>query len=107
VALEDDYRAYREAIASAIRILRPGAEVATSGLDSLEEELASLDPHLVICSVPVSAVPSPTLAWVELSLDPIRPTLVCIGGRYFERKNPALDAILWVIDETEKLLEKS
>jgi hypothetical protein len=104
VALEDDYRAYREAIASAIRLLRPGAEVVTSGLDALEEEVASLDPHLVICSVP--AVPGAALAWVELSLDPIRPTLVCIGGRYFERKNPALDAILWVVDETEKHLEK-
>jgi hypothetical protein len=41
VALEDDYRAYRETIASALRILRPGAEVATSGPDTLEEEVVT------------------------------------------------------------------
>ncbi|MDQ3791212.1 MAG: hypothetical protein M3341_00925 [Actinomycetota bacterium] len=88
VALEDDYRAYRETIASALRILRPGAEVATSGPDTLEEEVASLDPHLVICSVPEDAVPVSTLAWVQLSLDPIKPTVICIGGRHFVRENP-------------------
>jgi hypothetical protein len=85
VALEDDYR---ETIASALRILRPGAEVATSGPDTLEEEVVSLDPHLVICSVPEDAVPVSTLAWVQLSLDPIKPTVICIGGRHFVRENP-------------------
>jgi hypothetical protein len=106
VALEGDYRAYREAIASAIRILRPSAEVAASGLDELDEEVARLDPHLVITSLPADAVSGERLAWVELSLEPIRPTVVSIGGRSFTQSNPALEAILWVVDETEGLLGK-
>jgi hypothetical protein len=30
VALEDDYRAYRETIAAVLRVLRPGAEVRST-----------------------------------------------------------------------------
>jgi hypothetical protein len=104
VALEDDYRAYREVIAVGIEVLRPHVEVAVSGLDALEQEVARLDPHVVICSLPAAHGPGDRVAWVELSLDPGRPTAVCIGGRYFERNNPALEAILEVIDKAECLV---
>jgi hypothetical protein len=107
VALDDNYRAYREVIATGIRLVRPNTEVATSGVDALEEEVARLDPHMVICNLPATAgsgerVPS----WVELSLDPTRPSVVRIGGSYSERSNPTLEALLQVIDEVDRTLRE-
>jgi hypothetical protein len=104
VALHDDYRAYRGAIAAGIRLLRPHVEVATTGLDALEDEAARLDPHVVICSLPATADSGERLAWVELSLDPARPSVVRVGGSYSKQSNPALEALLRVIDEAERLV---
>src|SRR3712207_8634181 len=38
-SLEENYRAYREMIAAALRILRPDAKVQSAALERLEEEL--------------------------------------------------------------------
>ena len=42
VCFQDNYRAYRDVIASGIRILRPHAEVETADADALEEERTRL-----------------------------------------------------------------
>ena len=102
--MDDDYRAYRGAIAAGIQLLRPHVEVATTGLDALEEEVARLDPHVVICSLPATVASYEKLAWVELSLDPARPSKVRVAGSYSEQSNPALEALLRVIDEAERLV---
>jgi hypothetical protein len=104
VGLEDDYRSYREVIADGIQILRPRAEVVAAGLDALKEEVRRFDPHLVICSLPVTAGYGDTLGWVELSLESSRPTVVCIEGRYSEQNNPTLEELLSILDEVEQLI---
>src|SRR5688500_13436417 len=92
LAFEDDYRAYRGVIAAAIQILRPQAEaVETAGLEALREEIERFAPQLVICSRPNTVDPGGRPAWVELPMDPLRPTRVCVGGRYSERTTPTLD----------------
>jgi hypothetical protein len=101
VALEDDYRAYREVIAAGIRILRPHAEVETANLEALEEELERFDPQLVICSGHKQVESGGKPAWIELSMDPTQPTKISIGGRYLERSNPTVETLLEVIDELE------
>ncbi len=101
VATEDEYRAYREVIAAGIETLRPGTEVTAIGLDQLEGELARLEPQVVVCTRPAGS--GVRLAWVELSLDPTRPTKISLGGRRSESTNPALETLLAVIDEAEGL----
>lgn len=105
VAFEDEYRTYREVIAATIRILRPCAEVATSDLEALEEELARFDPHLVICSCPRPASSSSVHAWIVLSLDLDDPAKICIDGHYSEQHNPNLEALLVILDEVERLIQ--
>ncbi len=104
VALEDDYRAYREVIAAGIRVSRPGAEVTASALDALEEELRRFDPHLVICSLPAVAGPGDRIGWVELPMHPTRPGVICIRGRYSMRNPLTMKVLLQVLDEVEQLI---
>ena len=106
VVFEDEYRAYRETIAAAIRILRPRTQVESAELEALAEEVERLDPHLVVCSRPNTVDPRGRPAWVELPIDPTRPARVCIGGRYSERTNPTLEVLLQVVDEVEERLAR-
>ena len=93
-------------IAAGIQVLRPQVEVATSGLDALEEEKARLDPHVVVCCLPATMGPGDRVAWVELSIDPTQPTVICVDGRYSEVRNPVLEVLLGVVDEVERLVDK-
>jgi hypothetical protein len=87
VAFEDEYRSYRDVIAVSIRLLCPCAEVATSDLGALEEELARFDPHLVICSCPGPASSGGVDTWIEIFLDLVGPARICISGHYSEQHN--------------------
>ncbi|MDQ5827258.1 MAG: hypothetical protein M3441_24120 [Chloroflexota bacterium] len=99
VALEDDFRAYRDTIAVGLQILRPDVEVESASLEVLDEELERLDPHLVICSGHEEIESVGTSAWIELSLDPTQPTKIRVGKRHLERTNPALMELVDIVDE--------
>ncbi len=103
MAIEDEYRAYREVLAAGIVTLRPGTEVTAAGIDRLEEELECLDPEVVICSRPEPTGSGVTVAWVELPLNPTRRAKISLGGRRFESTNPTLDTLLAIIDEAERI----
>ncbi len=105
VAFEDEYRAYGEAIASAIRGSRQRVEVAVAELGTLGAEVVRLDPDLVICSRPNTVDPGGRPAWVELSADPDQPSRICVGGRRSESRNPSFEELLSAIDELEGLIE--
>ena len=101
MALEDDYRAYREMVAAGLRILRPHSEVESTTIEAFEEELERLDPQVVICNGHEEVESGSRIAWIELSLDPTRPTKISVGGHYFERINPTVEELLEIIDELE------
>ena len=92
---------------------RPHLDVAAAGLEALQTEVARLDPHLVISSLPNPATEQEDeegklrLAWVELSVDPHLPSKFCVSGRRWESLNPSLEELLDVIDETERLVLSS
>lgn len=52
VAFEDEYRAFRDAIAEALQILHPGDEVEAAELGAIEERMAVFDPRMAVASVP-------------------------------------------------------
>ena len=105
MATEDEYRAYREVIVAGLEALQPGTEVTAVGLDQLEGELERLDPEVVVCTRPPPTGSGARLAWVELSLDPTRPTKISLGGRRSESTNPTLEELLAVMDEAEGSLK--
>jgi hypothetical protein len=101
VAIEDDYRVYRETIAAGLRVLRPHAEVKSASLEALEEELEHFDPQVVICSSHKDLESNGSRTWIELSIDPTQPTKISAGGRYLERTNPSVRELLEIIGESE------
>ena len=107
VAFGDDYRTYRDVIAAGISILRPRVEVETASLETLGERIEHYGPELVICCGHEVAHSGGVPAWVELSIDPTRPTRVCVSGRYSERTNLTREVLLEVIDEVEELIRTS
>jgi hypothetical protein len=101
IAFEDEYHIYQGTIAATIRILRPHAEVETVGLEALGEKVERFDPQVVISSLSRIASSDGVSAWIELSIDPARPTKIHAGERCSEMLNPTLDKLLAVIDELD------
>jgi hypothetical protein len=111
VAFEDDYRSYRETIAAAIQGLRPGLEVDSVALGGLEEELARLDPQVVVCGRPNAPVPDdasgdaggrgPT--WITLPTDDLRQPaeIFYADGGHRETRELLMPELLVVLDEVE------
>jgi hypothetical protein len=98
VAFDDDYGAYADALSKAIGVARPHLNVVPVGLEALETQVARLDPHLVISSLPNPAAEQEDeeegkllLAWVELSVDPHLPSQFCVDNRRWESLNPSLE----------------
>ena len=102
IAFEDEYRTYREFMASAVRTHRPHIEVVAAGLGGLGEEVARFDP-LPGNLQPNTVDPGGRPAWVELPPDPERLAEICLEGERSEVINPALDELLSLVDETERL----
>jgi hypothetical protein len=115
VAFDDDYRAYADALSKAIGAARSHLNVTLAGLEALQTQVARLDPHLVVSSLPNPAAEQEDdeeegnllLAWVELSVDPHLPSQFCVASRRWESLNPSLEELLDVVDETELLVLSS
>ena len=101
VAMEP--RAYREAIGEAIRWLRPRVEVAILEPEELENEIARLDPELVISARPVSWIAKGRMAWVECDPYEEPAATVSLDGLRTELETVNLEDLLWVVDEAEEL----
>ncbi len=109
LAFEDEYRAYMEAMAAALRTFRPEVEVALTEGRSLEAELERLDPQLLISSPPLpeNPVDEELVARIELSPEPDQASRFRVRERRWESMNPTLGEILPVVDETKRLFRTS
>jgi hypothetical protein len=107
VAFEDEFRAYRQTLAATLGILRPNAEVVTAEAHEIRRVVERSGPDIVICSLPKDGDAHCVRAWIELSLDPTRPTKIRVDGEYSEMINPTLDALLVIIDEVEEVSRMS
>jgi hypothetical protein len=103
VSFEDRFRAYRTALATAIGILRPDAEVITVEAESLGGAARHFRPDVVIGSRREEPETGGATAWIELSVDPSRPTKVRVNGVRSEIFNPTLDTLLAIIERVAPL----
>ncbi len=100
----NDPRVYRELISEAFRRMRPLIEVSLVLPEELEEAVARVRPHLVICSRLSAAVRAVCLAWVVLYPDGEDVAEVGSGGvRTALLAGVGVAELLSVVDETELL----
>jgi hypothetical protein len=104
IVYEDSHRAYGGALERAVRGQRPGAEVSLAQARQIAGEVERFDPHLVVSGLPNTVDPGGRAAWVTLSEDPDEPSEVCVAGRRRGARNPGMEELLAVIDETEELV---
>jgi hypothetical protein len=104
VVFEFGYRSYGDAIAGAVRSLRPHAEVTVAEPLSLRAEVTRFSPHLVISSQPNALDPALTTAWVRLPHESDFAGEICFGDRCVEVHDVDLGDLLAVFDEVENLI---
>jgi hypothetical protein len=107
VAFEASYRVYQEAITDALLRLRPHTEVLATEQDTLEAEVARIDPDLVICSQhKKSAVEATNVpAWFIQPTGSEHSAELYLEGEYSGVEKPGLAELLWFVDQAEKFLQ--
>lgn len=106
IAVEERYRIHGDALGAAVEALRPHLQVVVAELKDLESLMSLLEPEVVICSRSTPTEPATSaLAWVELSVEPDRPTRVRVGKRCWDISNPTLQEVLAIIQSAEALAE--
>ena len=97
-----ELRSYREAIASAFRVLRPGVEVFEVEEEDLDREVGRLDPDLVVCSRLTARVENHAPNWVELYPDYGPRSVVSVRGERSTIEEIQLSDLLSIVDKTRK-----
>ena len=98
VLIANEPRSYREAIAAAIRRLRPRVEVILVEPDELDAGVERLRPALVVCSRATGRVERGVPAWIELYPDLGSRSVVSAGGERSTVEDMGLPDLLRVVD---------
>jgi hypothetical protein len=94
VLVANELASYRQALATALRDLRPHVEVFETPSECLDEEVARLGPDLVICSRATRTVEKQVANWVELYPDCKPYSTFHIGGRRRAKRDVQLSDLL-------------
>jgi hypothetical protein len=103
ILLTNEPRSYREAIAGAIRSIKPNTEVFVAGPEELDAKVKRLSPQLVICSHATPTVELRSLVWVELYPDHGSISTVSIDGERSAVVGIDLADLLSTVDRAEDL----
>ena len=100
MALEDNYRAYREVLAVGLRMLYH-YEVETRTIEALEGEIERFRPDVVVCYGHEDVGEEGVFGWIGLNVNPAKPTKVRLGRRRWELTNPDLEELAEIIGQVE------
>jgi hypothetical protein len=93
-----ELKSYREAIAAAFRLLRPGVEVVEVEEEDLDREVGRLGPDLVVCSRLTAQVEDRAPNWVELYPGCGARSVVSVRGERSTIEEIQLSDLLAVVD---------
>ena len=100
-------RSYGQVIGNAVEKLRPHLEVVVVEPEYLVSEVERVYPDLLFSHLRGPELPVVRVeAWVELSVEPDRPSTMSVDGQIKELINMDLDDLLSIVDEAEKHRKK-
>jgi hypothetical protein len=105
ILLANEPNAYRDVLASAVQILCPGHEALSVAPDELDDALAQVAPHMVVCSRLTPAVETCSGGWIMLYPGGETRVVICIGGQQFAVGDLEIGLLLAVIDKVERFTE--
>jgi len=103
VVVANEPRAYREALADALRNLCPRAEVSIIEPAALHQHVRRVTPHLVLGSELDPDMLTGLFCWVDLYPNGERYAVINIGGERTTVGNLDLAGLLRIVDQTERL----
>ena len=103
VVVANEPRAYREALADALRNLCPRAEVSIIEPAALHQHVRRVTPHLVLGSELDPDMLTGLFCWVDLYPNGERYAVINIGGERTTVDNLDLAGLLRIVDQTERL----
>jgi hypothetical protein len=98
VLLANELRYYREAIAEALRLLRPEVEVTTVEPADLDSSIRHLASDMVVCTEATDAVRENVPVWVELYPGHEAHSVVSIEGKREEYAEMEFPDLLSIVD---------
>jgi len=101
----NDPRSYRETMAQALRLMRPGVEVETVDPGALDSSVRRLVPDVVVCSEATETVRVGVPVWVELYPGHGSHSVASISGRREEYAEIGLPELLSIVDRAEHLTQ--
>ena len=104
ILVANDPTSYREAIAAALRELRPNVEVLETEAGDLNREVNRSRPGLVLCSRVTEPVKNLVPNWLELYPDQGSRSVVSIVGELSSFDDIELSDLLSFVDQTEGLI---
>ena len=105
VLLANDLRYYREAIAEALRALRPEVEITTVVPGDLDSSILRLGPDVVVCSEATDIVRKNVSVWVELYPGHEAHSIVSIDSMCTKYAKIELSDLLAIIDRAKAIHE--
>src|SRR4051812_28248471 len=103
VVVAIELRSYREAIARAVRSMRPAVEVYETEPEKLDVEVARLRPDFVVCSKVTPVIESCVPVWVELYPNCKGHSRVSFSGESITVTDIQLPDLLTLVDQPQDL----
>lgn len=107
ILVANDLRSYREAIATALREMRPQFDVWEVDSEWLNREAARLRPDLVIGTNVSSVTRSRVFSWIELYPDCEPRSVLCIGDELRQIEDIQLSDLISIADQVERILRST
>jgi hypothetical protein len=99
ILVANDPVTYRDAIASALRVVHDDLDIIDVPASELDSFIAYLDPDLVICSHLSEVVETRTRTWILLYPNLERRVEVNVDGTWTRHEDMEMDAILDLIGQ--------
>ena len=101
-----ELKSYRQAIAAALRTLRPNVKVFETEEENLDGEVGRLAPEMVVCSQLTAVIEDRVPVWVELYPGYGAESVIGVGGERSTIGEIQLSDLLAVIDRAERLAQE-
>ena len=105
VLIANEPPAYREVLALVLQEMRVPADVSCVEPEDLDDEIARLEPHLVICSRLTGMLDAARIGWLLLYPDGETRAVLSMLGQRTELTDPDLDDILSLVERTSELAQ--